>query len=114
MSNLQEYLAQKRDVLAQRKLHIEAGALGASKLKAKVSAEGRSGVRRKGGRSGWNSRAKIMPPEYCHSCNGEGVCAEAWCGKQDRTIKSAAADNFEMYFSNHTLRHKGTDRFSFP
>src|SRR5579863_124357 len=32
---------------------------------------------RQRGRSGWNSRARMMPPEYCHSCSGEGVCAHA-------------------------------------
>lgn len=46
MSNLRDYLVQKRDALAARKRRIESGALGAQPLAARVIAEGRSGVRR--------------------------------------------------------------------
>lgn len=46
MSDLQDYLVQKRAALQARKLSFEAGSIGASKLKARVTAEGRSGVRR--------------------------------------------------------------------
>src|ERR1700689_2712556 len=34
------------------------------------------------GRSGSKSLASMMPPEYCHSCKGDGVCADATCEKQ--------------------------------
>ena len=46
MSDLNEYLAQKRAVLASRKARIEAGTLAAVSLEAQVTAEGRSGIRR--------------------------------------------------------------------
>ncbi len=46
MSTLNDYLAQKRDALAERKLRLESGALEATPLAARVSAEGRSGIRR--------------------------------------------------------------------
>ncbi|WP_342363095.1 OsmC family protein [Terrarubrum flagellatum] len=46
MSNLIEYLTQKRAALAARKKSIEDGSLGAQPLGARVVAEGRSGVRR--------------------------------------------------------------------
>jgi uncharacterized OsmC-like protein len=46
MSNLNEYLVQKRATLLERRGRVEAGTLGKSPLAATVSAEGRSGVRR--------------------------------------------------------------------
>ena len=46
MSTLREYLAQKREALLARRERILAGKLGPQPLKAKVTAEGRSGVRR--------------------------------------------------------------------
>ncbi len=46
MSSLREYLVQKRQALLDRKAGIEAGKFGPTPLKAKVSAEGRSGIRR--------------------------------------------------------------------
>jgi uncharacterized OsmC-like protein len=46
MSTLREYLSQKRDALLARRERIIAGSLGPQQLKAKVTAEGRSGVRR--------------------------------------------------------------------
>jgi len=46
MTDLNEYLLQKRTALYARKARVEAGELGLAPLKANVSAEGRSGVRR--------------------------------------------------------------------
>ena len=46
MSTLVEYLAQKRVASLDRGRRIAAGALGPTPLKARVTAEGRSGVRR--------------------------------------------------------------------
>jgi uncharacterized OsmC-like protein len=46
MSSLNEYLSEKRDALAARKLRIDSGELGATPLAARVTAEGRSGIRR--------------------------------------------------------------------
>ena len=46
MANLNEYLVQKRQALADRTARIEAGELGANRIAATVRAEGRSGVRR--------------------------------------------------------------------
>src|ERR1019366_3047005 len=33
------------------------------------------------GRSGSKSLANMMPPEYCHSCKGDGVCADTTCDR---------------------------------
>jgi uncharacterized OsmC-like protein len=46
MSTLVDYLAQKREAFLDRSRQIAEGALGPAPLKAKVTAEGRSGVRR--------------------------------------------------------------------
>lgn len=46
MSNLTEYLAQKRDALLRRKAHARSGEASPLKLQAQAHAEGRSGVRR--------------------------------------------------------------------
>lgn len=46
MADLNEYLAQKRQALTERSARIEAGELGAVPLSARVTAEGRSGIRR--------------------------------------------------------------------
>lgn len=46
MADLTDYLVQKRQVLAERSARIEAGDLGVTALTARVTAEGRSGVRR--------------------------------------------------------------------
>ncbi len=46
MATLRDYLVQKKQALAERKAAIEAGKLGPAPLKARVSAEGRSGIRR--------------------------------------------------------------------
>lgn len=46
MSSLIEYLSQKREALSERSRKIASEALGPTPLKAKASAEGRSGVRR--------------------------------------------------------------------
>lgn len=46
MTTLNEYLAQKRDALLNRRARIKAGELGEATLRASASAEGRSGVRR--------------------------------------------------------------------
>jgi uncharacterized OsmC-like protein len=46
LSTLIEYLAQKRAAWLNRKQRISAGTLGPAPLKARVTAEGRSGVRR--------------------------------------------------------------------
>lgn len=46
MTTLNDYLAQKREALAERKANLERGSLGATPLVARVSAEGRSGIRR--------------------------------------------------------------------
>jgi uncharacterized OsmC-like protein len=46
MSNLNEYLEEKRHALAQRRAQAEANGAGPHTLKAGVRAEGRSGVRR--------------------------------------------------------------------
>ncbi len=46
MSTLIEYLAQKRQALLDRRRRIADGSLGPVPLKARATAEGRSGVRR--------------------------------------------------------------------
>lgn len=46
MTDLNEYLVQKKDALARRRGRIESGDLGIVPLSATVSAEGRSGIRR--------------------------------------------------------------------
>lgn len=46
MSDLLEYLAQKRGALVARTKSITSGSLAAQSLRASVTAEGRSGVRR--------------------------------------------------------------------
>jgi uncharacterized OsmC-like protein len=46
MTNLNDYLVHKRQALAERKARLESGALQATPLAARVSAEGRSGIRR--------------------------------------------------------------------
>ncbi len=46
MSNLREYLSQKRAALLQRREQAKANGAGPHTLSAKVTAEGRSGVRR--------------------------------------------------------------------
>ena len=46
MTDLTAYLDQKRDALDARKARIEDGSLGAQRIAARVSAEGRSGIRR--------------------------------------------------------------------
>ena len=46
MSNLREYLTQKHDALKERREKILDGRIGPTTLSARVSAEGRSGVRR--------------------------------------------------------------------
>lgn len=46
MTDLNDYLRQKKDALARRRTKIEAGDLGVVPLSARVSAEGRSGIRR--------------------------------------------------------------------
>lgn len=46
MSNLTEYLAQKRDALLRRKAHARSGEARPLKLEAQAHVEGRSGVRR--------------------------------------------------------------------
>jgi uncharacterized OsmC-like protein len=46
MSTLIDYLAQKREALLERRRRIADGSLGPAPLKAKASAEGRSGIRR--------------------------------------------------------------------
>jgi uncharacterized OsmC-like protein len=46
MTNLNDYLVEKRAALRARKHRIESGALGAVPIAATVSAEGRSGIRR--------------------------------------------------------------------
>lgn len=46
MTSLNGYLAEKREVLAAREARIERGELASTPLAARVSAEGRSGVRR--------------------------------------------------------------------
>jgi uncharacterized OsmC-like protein len=46
LSTLVEYLAQKRAAFLERRRQIDDGSLGPAELKAKATAEGRSGVRR--------------------------------------------------------------------
>ena len=46
MNTLIDYLAQKREAFLDRRRQIAQGALGPTPLKAKATAEGRSGVRR--------------------------------------------------------------------
>ncbi|HEY0275426.1 MAG TPA: OsmC family protein [Paenirhodobacter sp.] len=46
MSDLNDYLVQKRALLLKRREKIAAGELGANRLKAVSTAEGRSGIRR--------------------------------------------------------------------
>ncbi|MDE1991614.1 MAG: OsmC family protein [Rhizobiaceae bacterium] len=46
MTNLNEYLGQKRSALLSRRARVKAGELGFATMKASASAEGRSGVRR--------------------------------------------------------------------
>ena len=46
MSTLKEYLVQKRRAVLERRARIAEGSLGPAALKASVTAEGRSGVRR--------------------------------------------------------------------
>lgn len=46
MASLNEYLEEKRRALADRNTRIQSGALGATPISARVSAEGRSGIRR--------------------------------------------------------------------
>ena len=41
------------------------------------------------GRSGWNRRARMIPPLYCHSCRGEGVWANAARELQAIRIRAA-------------------------
>ncbi len=46
MTNLNEYLGQKREALLNRRKRVKSGELGVVTLNASASAEGRSGVRR--------------------------------------------------------------------
>src|SRR5580658_2181558 len=64
-------------------------------------------ITRQSGKSGSNNLARMIPPEYCHSCNGEGVWDHAMPGANAQGIKIKRPILRWMVFAPRAHRRAG-------